>query len=241
MAVAVAGASVFTFLLKGGSVALLVRSEREAPPLEEPPLRGPLVASAAGFSVEGFIEAARALFPRYLRLGGVLMLAYAVPVLLVTLVALGELGDGWFMPFAATIVVVVYTTAVNLVYLLAQIVMAAEECNVGAALKRVGGFVRRVPRAVFGVCLVVLGLVVLTTFAGFVAVTALGLIGFVPFVGLAVLPLQLLALLLRGLVLQYISLASIGAYSALYRGHASESAAPADRVPATQAIRAEAG
>jgi len=36
--------------------------------------------------------------------------------------------------------------------------------------------------------------------------------------------LQLLALVLRSLVLQYISLASVGAYSALYRGHSSESA-----------------
>jgi hypothetical protein len=97
------------------------------------------------------------------------------------------------------------------------------------------------PRTVLAVCIVVLGLIVLTTFAGFVAVTALGLIGFVPFVGLAVLPLQLLALLLRGLVLQYISLAAIGAYSALYRGHASESAAPAARVSAPHAVRAEAG
>jgi hypothetical protein len=53
-------------------------------------------------------------------------------------------------------------------------------------------------------------------------------------------PLQLLALALRALVLQYISLSSIGAYSALYRGHASESAEPANAV-AVRAARAEAG
>jgi hypothetical protein len=54
------------------------------------------------------------------------------------------------------------------------------------------------------------------------------------------LPLQLLALVLRGLVLQYISLASVGAYSALYRGHSSESAHASEPV-AVRPVRAEAG
>ena len=39
---------------------------------------------------------------------------------------------------------------------------------------------------------------------------------------LDVWPLQLLALALRALVLQYIGLTAVGAYSSLYRGHASE-------------------
>jgi hypothetical protein len=97
------------------------------------------------------------------------------------------------------------------------------------------------------VCLAILALVLLATFASLVAATALGLIGFVPFVGLAMLPLQLLALVLRGLVLQYISLASVGAYSALYRGHSSESAQrlanrlDAGSQEAVRTARAEAG
>ena len=54
--------------------------------------------------------------------------------------------------------------------------------------------------AVFGV---VFGLVVLATAASILATAALGLIAFVPFIGLAVLPLQLIAWLVRGLVFQY--------------------------------------
>jgi len=50
-----------------------------------------------------------------------------------------------------------------------------------------------------------------------VATTSLGLIAFVPFVGLAVLPLQLLAWLFRGIVFQYIGLSALGAYLHLYR------------------------
>jgi len=62
----------------------------------------------------------------------------------------------------------------------------------------------------------------------------------VPFVGLAVLPLQRLAWLLRALVLQYVSLAFVGAYSALYRGYASEGTRAAGAV-AVRTMRAEAG
>ena len=46
---------------------------------------------------------------------------------------------------------------------------------------------------------------------------ALSLVAFVPFVGLAALPMQLLAWLLRGLVFQYLGLTSVGAYLKLYR------------------------
>ena len=71
--------------------------------------------------------------------------------------------------------------------------------------------------AVFGV---VLALVVAATGVSLLATAALGLIAFVPFVGLAVLPLQLLAWVFRGIVFQFLGLASIGAYLRLYRGFA---------------------
>jgi hypothetical protein len=240
MAVAILGASVFSFLLKGGAVGLLVQAEREAGALEEPPLQFPVVATAAVFTVERFIESARELFPRFLRLGFVLIAAYALSALGLVSVAFGRGGgDGWLVPFIATVLFVAWITAVNLLYLLAQIVMAAEGCGVGVACRRAAGFVRRVPRALAAVCLATLALVMLATAASLVAATALGLIGFVPFVGLAVLPLQLVAWALRGLVLQYIALASVGAYSALYRGHASESPEPADSL-AVRAASVEA-
>jgi hypothetical protein len=240
MAVAVIGASVFIFLLKGGTVALLVRAERDAGPVEEP-LQFSVVATGAAFTVERFIEGARELFPRFLRLGFVLMAVYALSGIGLVMIAFGRDGvDGWIVPIAATVLFVAWITGINLVYLLAQIVMASEGCGVGVALRRTAGFVRRVPGALAAVCLAILGLVLLATFASLVAATALGLVGFVPFVGLAVLPLQLLALVLRSLVLQYISLASVGAYSALYRGHSSESTQPVDAVVARTA-RAEAG
>jgi len=197
------------------------------------------VATAAVFTVERFVDGSRTLFPRYLRLGCALMVVYVLSGLALLVTAFGEGPDGLLVTAAASIVFVLWITAVNLLYLLAQIVMAAEGCGVGLACRRALGFVRRVPRTVLGVCVVTLGLVVLATAASLVAATALGLIGFVPFVGLAVLPLQLLAWVLRGLVLQYIALASVGAYSTLYRGHAPESSRMAGSV-AVRPMGAEA-
>ena len=42
-----------------------------------------------------------------------------------------------------------------------------------------------------------------------------------PLVGLAVFPLQLAALLVRGLVFEYLGLTALGAYLTLYHGYAS--------------------
>ena len=43
----------------------------------------------------------------------------------------------------------------------------------------------------------------------------------VPLVGLAVFPLQLAALMLRGLAFEYLGLTTLGAYLTLYQGYAS--------------------
>ena len=57
----------------------------------------------------------------------------------------------------------------------------------------------------------VLVLVLLATVASILATAALGFIGFVPIVGLAVLPLQLLAWLGRGLLFEFLGLAALDA------------------------------
>ena len=67
-------------------------------------------------------------------------------------------------------------------------------------------------------------MVVLATGASLIAFAALGLIFLVPLVGLAAIPLQLLAFLMRALVFQYIDLTSIAAYATLYRGFGGRTA-----------------
>ncbi len=215
------GGSLFVFLIKAGTIATLVVSDREAGGIEEPPLHVSAVARASRFEVEGYMAAARGLFPRYMRLGFGLMAVYIASGAGFWAVIGGQdPAAGWGSTALVTAAFVLWITVVNFLYLLIQIVVAADDCGVATAIRRVAAFLRRERRPVTTVFLLVLAAVVAATGASLLATAALGLVAFVPFVGLAALPLQLLAWLMRGLVFQYLGLASVGAYLKLYRAFA---------------------
>jgi hypothetical protein len=236
VAVVAVGGSLFVFLVKAGTVATLVRSDLEAGPIEEPPLRISEVARASRFSVDSYSDSARALFPRYARLGFMLMGVYVVSGLaFLLLVVRREPGEGWSLAALLTIVFVLWITVVNLLYLLVQIVIAADDCSVAAAGRRVAAFLRRDRKDVALIFLLVLALILGATGASVLATAALGLVAFVPFLGLAALPLQLLAWLLRGLVFQYLGLTSLGAYLTLYRSSVARPQSGLKRAPTYEA------
>jgi len=217
LGVVIAGGSLFVFLIKGGAVSVLVRGERIAGPIEQPPLLPEVIARASAFSVAAFIDGAQALFQRYARLGLILMGVYLASGIAFVAAVSASRSAGLAMAALVTAMFVAWITLINLLYLLMQIVIAADDCSVTSAVPRVSAFLRRERRSVAAVFLVVLVLVVFATGASILATAALGLIAFVPLFGLTVLPLQLLAWVLRGLVFQYIGLTSIGAYLKLYR------------------------
>ena len=219
LAVVVMGGSLFVFLIKGGTVSVLVLGDRAAGPVERPPLHFSTVMSASAFSLETFEAGARSLFPRYARLGGILMTIYLASGggYLAAVLASRSAGDSWGITALLTAVFVAWITVLNFLYLLTQIVIAAEDCGVAVAARRVARFLRRARGPVISVFLVVLAIVVFATGASLMATAALGLISFVPLLGLTVLPLQLGAWLFRGLVFQYVGLSSVGAYLKLYR------------------------
>jgi hypothetical protein len=222
LGVVVVGGSLLVFLVKGGTVATLAQGDRQAGPLERPPLRFEAVATAAAFSLESFIDGARRLFPRYARLGLVLIAIYVgAGGLYIAAVFLSPADDRWLVTALATVLFVCGITVVNLLYLLTQVVMAADELGPGQALGRVLRLLRYEHWQILAVFGVVLALFVFATGASILATALLGMIAFVPFFGLTVLPLQLLAWLLRSLVFEYIALTSIGAYIRVYRAHAS--------------------
>ncbi len=128
-----------------------------------------------------------------------------------------NLTEGWGGAALTTTAFVAWITIVNFLYLLTQIVMAADDCGVGAAMRRVVVLLRGDGRRIASVFGVVLAIVVAATGVSLLATAALGLIAFVPLFGLTVLPLQILAWVLRGVVFQYIGLTSVGAYISLYR------------------------
>jgi len=108
-----------------------------------------------------------------------------------------------------------------------QIAVAVEGVGLLEGGRAVARFIRREFRDLALVFLVVLALVVAAMLASALAWSGVGLIAFVPLVGLAVFPLQLAALLLRGLVFEYLGLTALGAYVTLF---ARDAARDADRV-----------
>jgi hypothetical protein len=218
VAIVLIGGSLMMFLVKGGTVTVLVGAERGAGGIEHPPLRMPTFRRAAHFSLERFSEGAQGLFARYVVLGTGLLLVYGATTAVSLVFVLGPADEGrWGSTAALSLAIVAWITVVNLLYLLLQVVVGADNCGVGEAVTRVMGLFRAQFRSVALIFLATLVLVVLTTAASILATAALGLIAFVPFVGLAALPLQLIAWIVRGLVFEFIGLTALVAYLRLYR------------------------
>lgn len=223
MAVVVTGGALLVFFAKGGTVEILVAAEREAGPVETPPLRGAMMADASRFTLERFEASARALFPRYAQLGALLGAVYLASTAgyLAVVASSRAMRHNWAIAVLVTVAFAAWISVVNLVYLLLQIAMAADRCGVTLASRRVAAFLTRTWPQACGVFLVILAMIAAANGVALLVAGALSLIAFVPFVGqvigLAILPLQLTAWLLREVVFQYIGLASIGAYARLYR------------------------
>ncbi len=181
-------------------------------------------------------ECAR-LWRRYVRIGLGLLLVYALTAVAYlafvfrgyALAANSAILLVWTAAAAlASSALIVWITLINFFYLMTQMVVAIEDVSVRTgvrlALKFVWGHLREVA-AVFGVVLL---MVIIATVASILATAGLGLIAFVPLAGLAVLPLQFAAWLVRGIVFEYLALAALGAYLSHYRWyqHAAESQAP---------------
>jgi hypothetical protein len=226
-AIVVVGGAAITFLVKGGTVAVLVAAEARAPAIERLPLMRQTWQQAAAFTLRTFRDGCARLFDRYLLLGLALLIVYGAMAIgylaaiyfSFRLVAGTVVASGWtFLAALISIALVLGVTVVNLIYLLVQIVIAAEDASLLAAARRVAGFVRAQYRTVGVLFAAMLVLVGLATAASILATASLGFIGFVPIIGLAVLPLQLAAWLARGLVFQYLGLTGLTAYVRLYRG-----------------------
>ncbi|MBI2223139.1 MAG: hypothetical protein HYU53_18270 [Acidobacteria bacterium] len=226
------GGSALVFLVKGGTVTVLALAERGAGPIEDGTVDLDLVARARRFSIERFIEGCERLFRRYFRLGLSLIVVYGVTGGAYLLVVLGGYrfagNPGMFVGWTvvATLfsgALLVWITIVNLFYLLLQMIIAVDDVSVRTAFGRVIHFLGGAFREVAGVFGVVLLLVLAATAVSIVAAAGLGLIAFVPFASVIVVPLQLVAWLLRGLIFEFIGLTALGAYLTRYRrfaGHA---------------------
>lgn len=225
------GGVLLMFLVKGGTVSVIAEADRAAGSIERPPLRAAGFRRAMAFSIETFTEGSARLFRRYLLLGIVLAVVYVFSAALCLSVAFGLYRLGGDRPLLlgsvaalGIVLFVALVTLVNVLYLLAQLVVAVDDCGVGAGLRAMAGFIRREfykLSRVFGFTVLLL---LLATLLSVVATWSLYLIAYVPVAGVIVLPLQLVAWLLRNLVFQYVGLTALSAYLSLYRGHARDGA-----------------
>ena len=224
--IALVGGSLLMFLVKGGTVDVILAANDLVGEIERQPLTLTSVHQAAAFSIPRYIAGCGRLFKPYVVLGCALMIAYGVTAAgyLAFIVygyqaaGAGVLFIGWtFLAALGTVALFLWITAINLVYLLLQIATASGAEGLGQASRAVAHFIRAEYRELSGVFLVVFGMVVAAWLASALAWSGVGLIAFVPLVGLAVFPLQIAALGLRGLVFEYIGLTAMGSYVTLYR------------------------
>ena len=220
LGVILAGGSVLMFAVKAGSVTVLLAGDRTAGLIEEPPLRFAAVKQANQATLERFTGGVKRLFPRYLRLGIALTIVYALVAgaYLAFLFGppLSPIFDGPVATTLASLAVIIVITLVNFLYLLMQIMIAAEDCRVTEAVPHVARLIRKRTKALAQVLAAILSLMLMATAASILATTALGLIAFVPFVGLAALPLQVFAWLVRGVVFQFVGLTGVATYLRLH-------------------------
>lgn len=226
------GGGLVVFLMHAGTASVLVHGERQAADVQRAPLRLSAVRSASVFGIAEFQAGVRRFGRRFVVLGLWLALAYV----LVGGLALGGLGaivalDGtrsgpavWGLGVLfVTSGVLIAVAGLNLVYALLQVIIVTDDCRVSQAVARLHAFVTHDARQVAGVFGVVLALVVLASAASLLATAGLALVAWVPFVGLAVVPLQLAAWLMRGVVFHYMELGAWSAYQSQYRRYADPS------------------
>ena len=218
LGVILTGGSIMMFALKAGSVTVLLAGDRSAGAIEVPPLRLSALREANQATLERFTNGVRRLFMRYLRLGIALTIVYAL-IAVAYLALLFNPSLPQVSPLVLTVAalsMLIVITLVNFIYLLLQIVMAAEDCGVLEAVPHAARLIRRRTKELGQVLAAILALMLLATGASILATTALGLIAFVPFVGLAALPLQVFAWLVRGVVFQYVGLTGVATYLRLH-------------------------
>ena len=242
--VAAVGAIVFGAAIKAGTVTVIAAGEARAGSLTNGPLRIADLAAARAWSRARFMEGCARFGPRFVRLGiafavieGTIALGYATAVVQAYRGFVSVAASWWIAPAVVGVSMVALGVSIgaDLVYRLAQLVLVLEDAPGRAALRGAWAFVRRDALVVARICVAALILSTLAFVVTLVAAAAFGFVSFVPVVGVAVLPLQAAVWVVRGLMLPFIELAALAAYSAAYRRPAGWPP-PAD--PASPASRA---
>ena len=220
------GGGIVMFVIKSGTLSVLVQGERVAGDLHRAPLRPEAVRRAYVYRLEVVLANMRHFGWRAGQLAATLGLLYLViGGCYVGAISLGfrsavesDWGAAWpLLVLFSTSTGVIAITLVNFLYNILRVIVVTDDCGVLAAVRRMRGFLVADARQVIGILAVMSGILTIATAVSLTATASLALVGWVPFVGLLVWPLQAAAWILRGLLFQYMSLATLTAYQTQYR------------------------
>jgi len=220
------GGETIMFVVKAGTLSVIVRGERSAGEFPSGGSRGDALRRAYAFSLARVYDGVRQFGRR------AAMLALWLGVSYVTIGAGFVLlvGYGWSMTSAsnwlpawplavvlATTAGVVTITVINLVYDLLRVIIVTDDCGIRTAASRLLRFVTEDARHVLGIFSVIGGVLLLATVGSLVGAAGIALTAWIPFLGFVVVPIQIVAWLLRGLSFQFVALAALCAYQTQYR------------------------
>jgi hypothetical protein len=225
-----AGGSLVMFVVKAGTLAVLVEGERQAGVVEQDPLGFPTLARAARYGIEPMVAGIRRFGRRMMLLSLWLSVAYLIVGLayLSVLAAAIRLSDRPSFSSASPVIVALATAGgvvalaiVTVMFDLIRVIVVSDDCGPRAAVARLRRFLLVDARQVMGIFAVVTGLFAVAAAGSLLVAAGLTLVAWVPVVGLIVVPLQAAAWLVRGLIFQTMSLTAMAAYQAQYRRFAS--------------------
>ena len=220
------GGEVLMFIVKSCTFMVLVQGERQMPDVEDAPLDLDVIRQSHAFTLERLLVAGERFWRRAaalaLSLGGGYVVVGASYVAVVALgmsssYVGGAIGAWPLLLLVATSAGVVGVTIINLAYDLVRVIVITDDCSVADAIARLRRFVIDDARQVIGIFAVMSTVGMLAAAVAILATAGTTLVGSLPFLGLLLVPLQAATWLVRGLLFQYLSLASLSAYQAQYR------------------------
>ena len=219
------GGAIVMFVVKAGTLSVLVQGERQAD-FHRTTVRQESLRRAYAYNLATVLDGMQRFGRRAAALAAGLGAAYLIIgglyVLAITLGFRAAVQSTWtagwpLLVLVATSTCVIGITVVNLLYNLARVVMISDDCRVLTALGRVRAFLIADARQVIGIFAVMSLITTVGTAVSITATASLAMIGWVPVVGMLVWPLQLAAWLIRGWLFQYLSLTALAAYQTQYR------------------------
>ncbi len=229
LAIAAIGGEVLMFIVKAGTLAIVVEADRDAGEIQEETLGTEVLMRASRFRLDAVVAAARHFTPRAVTLAlglGAIYLVVGLGYVAIVMPSLWAPNAWWAASWPvlvvfATSAAVVSIEAADLAYDLLRVIVISDDCSVRAAMQRLRRFVIDDARQVIGIFSVMAALVLLAAAASLLATAGLAPVAYMPIVGLTIVPLQAAVWLFRGLLFEALSLASLSAYQTQYRRFSS--------------------